>query len=158
MQDEANLEKLQLIKKQFLCNVPIKEIDWSVSILLLYKITISINNFQNFSDLNIDLQEQIIKNTVCLDQNLKYPVSLEYQKAFLKHLLKYLEKQDSVIYDSVYEEYGRLVALPCKNFNFKHYSIQNCKKDIILKENIQLISDGTTGLRTWQVYLSNYKI
>nr|XP_015838807.1 PREDICTED: uncharacterized protein LOC103314124 [Tribolium castaneum] len=132
MQDDDYLEKLQQIKKQFLCYVPVKEI-----------------NLSFLDKLDINSQEQVIENTIRLDQILKYPINLEYQKAFLKHLLQYFERQGSVIHDTLYEEYGRLVALPCSNINFKHYATESGKKDIILKENANLISDGTTGLRTW---------
>jgi predicted nicotinamide N-methyase len=137
MQNEDHLKKLQFLKKQFLYNVPVKELIW-----------------KDFSDLNVELQEQIIKHTIRFEAVLKYPVNINYQKAFVKSLLQYLEKQGSVIQDILYEEYGRLVALQSTTVNFKHYPLENCTRNIILKEDIRLISDGTTGLRTWQAALA----
>ena len=107
---------------------------------------------QNFSNLTVTVQDEIINNTIRLDSVLKYPLNLSYQKTFLKHLLQLLEKQGSAISDALYEEYARLVALPNNNINFKHYWLEK-GKNIILKEDVHLICDGTTGLRTWQVHI-----
>ncbi|RZB39017.1 protein FAM86D, partial [Asbolus verrucosus] len=104
-------------------------------------------------NINTDVQEQIINNTTRSDLVLKYPININYQKTFLKRFIEYLEEQGSVIHDSLYEEYCRLVALPCNNVYFKHYSTEKSGKNIILKEDIHLISDGTTGLQTWQASL-----
>jgi predicted nicotinamide N-methyase len=123
---------------------------------LTYIFDIGFLIFQDFSDLNVELQEQIIKHTIRFEAVLKYPVNINYQKAFVKSLLQYLEKQGSVIQDILYEEYGRLVALQSTTVNFKHYPLENCTRNIILKEDIRLISDGTTGLRTWQVQVLFY--
>lgn len=90
---------------------------------------------------------------------LKYPIQLNYQKSFLKHIINNLENklstesvQESVIHDDVYSAYGRLVAAgDSYEANYKHYLFGNNGQKIILKESNSLISDGTTGLRTWQV-------
>lgn len=65
----------------------------------------------------------------------------------------YLEGEKSEIHESLYKEYTRLVALSDSGINFKHYCFKDESKSIILKEDTNLISEGTTGLRTWQASL-----
>ncbi|CAH0554386.1 unnamed protein product [Brassicogethes aeneus] len=121
------------IRKQFLCAVPLNQI----------------NLIDLLKDVSAKNQEQLIKDTVDDELVLKRPIAINYQKAFVKEVMNIFEKQNSVIDDSVYEAYGRLVALPSENLYFKHYL--NDFGDIVsLMENVNLISDGTTGLRTWQ--------
>ncbi|KAJ8961059.1 hypothetical protein NQ314_005989 [Rhamnusium bicolor] len=119
--NELNCEKIDNIRKQFLCNVPLKNFNW---------------------------------NNVLQDLTFEISSSNELPKSFLKHLIENLEKQGSEIHDELYLAYGRLVALPASIECFKHYYIQNSGNIVSLRENINLISDGTTGLRTWQASLA----
>ncbi|KAJ8976881.1 hypothetical protein NQ317_008074 [Molorchus minor] len=139
MESKTTAEKIYDVAKQFLCGVPIKDFDWN----------------DIFKELFYDLQEDLFSKTINSDLVLKYPIQISYQKAFLKHLIESLEKQDSEVHDNLYSAYGRLVALP-SNYEhyFKHYSIKKSGKVVSLRENVNLISDGTTGLRTWQASLA----
>lgn len=92
-----------------------------------------------------------MKNTVNSDLNSQYPIKINYQISFLKEVISKLEKQNAEIHDDIYTAYGRLMALPNQEeYFYKHYIINDSKR-ISLKESVSLISEGTTGLRTWQV-------
>lgn len=64
-----------------------------------------------------------------------------------------MEEQGAEIHDCVYGAFGRLVALADSSECFKHYLIEE-DKIITLKENPNIISGGTTGLCSWQVYFN----
>ncbi|XP_066253405.1 protein-lysine N-methyltransferase EEF2KMT-like [Euwallacea similis] len=114
----------------------------------------------SYWDLSLENQELIIKKTIKHPLVLAYPLNQAYQKKFLKDYLNYLEKQGIEVFEDLYLAYAQLVAQPedtdvdC----FKHYSIIDEFNDkttfISLAEDIHLISDGTTGLRTWQASLA----
>lgn len=83
---------------------------------------------------------------------LKYPIRVSYQKSFLKHIIKTLELQGCEVHDCFYTAYGRLVALDEAPESFKHY-LNDLDCIVTLKENNSFISEGTTGLCTWQVII-----
>ncbi|XP_030751811.1 protein-lysine N-methyltransferase EEF2KMT [Sitophilus oryzae] len=112
---------------------------------------------KNIEEFSLADQELLLNVTVNSDLVLKYPLKLEYQKAFLKLILGKLEKgnlKGSIeIHDDFYSAYGRIISRNESNSEyFKHYVVDT---DVIsLKENINLISEGTTGLKTWQASLA----
>ncbi|KAJ8917793.1 hypothetical protein NQ315_010699 [Exocentrus adspersus] len=135
---EQLIDVINNIAKQFLCNRPIKNFVW--------------NNI--FQTLTYDSQQLLVRKTVNSNLVLKYQIETNYQKSFLKYIIENLEKhQDSEVHDELYSAYGRLVALPAATEYFKHYCIRNSGNIISIKENVNIISDGTTGLRTWQAAL-----
>ncbi|GJQ83354.1 hypothetical protein Trydic_g18139 [Trypoxylus dichotomus] len=134
-------EEVRFIKKQFLCCVPIKNISW--------------NNF--FTCPTWDRQGTLIANTVDLDIVKKYPIKLNYQVAFLKYLIDRLERlEDTDINDCVYDALGRLVSLVDAGKCYKHYyfNFKGKNRIITLEENLSIISEGTTGLCSWQASLA----
>lgn len=101
---------------------------------------------------NYDLQETFVNNTVNLAINAKYPIKISYQITFLKEVISRLEKQNAEIHDDLYATYGRLMAQPNQEkYFYKHYVLGDLDYQITLRESANLISEGTTGLRTWQV-------
>ncbi|XP_033319904.1 putative protein N-methyltransferase FAM86B1 isoform X2 [Bombus bifarius] len=69
-------------------------------------------------------QQEILERTVNSDLIKKYPIKRSYQRAFLKWLMKKIEDEGGEIYDE-----------------------DNC---ISIKESTSIISEGTTGLCSWQ--------
>ncbi|CAH1185685.1 unnamed protein product [Phyllotreta striolata] len=138
-----NEQKLEKITKQFMCAFPLSLFDWQ-------------DIFESI--LNENEQEELLNRTVKSKLLQKYPIQLNYQKLFLKHVINKLESsqnslQETVIHDGVYEVYGHLVAAVDSFKNYKHYYLNDCNI-ITLKESNNLISQGTTGLRTWQASLA----
>ncbi|CAH1155806.1 unnamed protein product [Phaedon cochleariae] len=140
-------EKVEFVTKQFLCNVPLNNFQWN----------------DIFSDLILDeiAQQTLLDSTINSNLVLHLPLPTNYQKSFLKRIIdcleecrqRYSELKETVICDEIYSAYGRLVAIAVTEDNFKHYMIKDKDKVISLKESNNLISDGTTGLRTWQAAL-----
>lgn len=92
----------------------------------------------------------LFDNTINLKLVRKYPIKLSYQKAFLKYVIGQLEKQGSAICDCLYSELCRLVSLPdASGLYYKHFEFE-FGKFVSLKENSSIISEGTTGLCTWE--------
>lgn len=145
---------LSTLSLQFLCGSPLNEIsipDVVSSFLAQY---LRVNNkftliFQNW---DLETQEILLNATVNSDLVLKYPLKTDFQKAFLKLFLNKLEKDNLEIHEDLYGAYARLVAVSeSKAEYYKHYRIGASETIISLTENVNLISEGTTGLRTWQV-------
>lgn len=80
----------------------------------------------------------------------KYPLKTSYQKAFLKFLLDELAKQNVEVHEDIYVAYGRLVALSDASSCFKHFELGE-REIVTLIEKSAFISEGTTGLSTWEV-------
>ncbi|XP_017769553.1 PREDICTED: protein-lysine N-methyltransferase EEF2KMT isoform X1 [Nicrophorus vespilloides] len=125
-------KQLEVIKKQFFCGVPVTEIDWK----------------DFLEHLSWEDQELFIQQTVDSSDNILHPLRVSYQKAFVKYVLDRLGTSEAV-HDVVYNAFGRLVATPNTGDSFKHYRVSE-QLNLILKENANFISEGTTGLCTWQ--------
>lgn len=97
-----------------------------------------------------DAQESFLKATVCHPAVIKFPIKWSYQIQFLKKLAEELDKATPEVHDHLYE---MLVVLQEKEKScpqewvYKHYLVKD--ELITIKESPQLISDGTTGLRSW---------
>ncbi|XP_033185215.1 protein-lysine N-methyltransferase EEF2KMT isoform X2 [Bombus vancouverensis nearcticus] len=84
-----------------------------------------LNSEENINCLvNSKKQQEILERTVNSDLIKKYPIKRSYQRAFLKWLMKKIEDEGGEIYDE-----------------------DNC---ISIKESTSIISEGTTGLCSWQ--------
>lgn len=103
------------------------------------------------ADLTLHKQEALLENTVNHSRLVNYPLKISYQKAFLKILLDELEKQNAAGGDGVFEAYGRLVALDdSASCYYKHFELEE-GDFVTLIEKAAFISEGTTGLSTWEV-------
>lgn len=131
---------LNKLSKAFLCGVSIND-------LALERL--------NIQDFSLENQEILINKTINSELILQYPLKTDYQKAFIRYFVQKLEKENCEVHEKFYTDYGRLVSNgEDKVEYFKHYLVGSTGKIISLKENINLISEGTTGLRTWQASLA----
>lgn len=141
------LNKIERICKQFDVCFPIKQFDWQ-------------DIFNN--NMLYDDQESIMSSTVNNDLRIKYPIKVSYQVAFLKQFIAELERRKLDILDCVYEALGRLMVLNDQENCYKHYTVKQfgTTTTITLKENPNYISEGTTGLCSWQasIMLSEHLI
>ncbi|XP_053976785.1 protein-lysine N-methyltransferase EEF2KMT isoform X1 [Hylaeus volcanicus] len=126
--------------KQFLCCTPLNTMD----------LLGSTKNIGCFFDLN--RQKEILENTVNNDLVKKYPVKRSYQQAFLKLLMKKIEERDGEIHDEIYAAYCNLISLSLNEvIHYKHFLIDDQDSDYIsIQESTNIISEGTTGLCSWQ--------
>lgn len=96
----------------------------------------------------------LLNATVDSDLVRKQPLRHQYQKAFLKRLLNQLESLSLDVSEQLYSAYVRLVQMPDQlgSKSFNHYRVGSQDDQVVtLIEDANLISEGTTGLRTWKV-------
>ncbi|XP_076757699.1 protein-lysine N-methyltransferase EEF2KMT isoform X2 [Xylocopa sonorina] len=133
------------IIRQFLSCTPIN----AINILISKEST---NQF-----LNLENQKEILENTINNNLVRKYPVKRSYQRAFLKCLMNKIEEEDGEIHDDIYTTYCNLISsMPDESIHYRHFLIgHHC---ISIKESTNIISEGTTGLCSWQgaIELSNW--
>ncbi|XP_068141116.1 protein-lysine N-methyltransferase EEF2KMT [Drosophila tropicalis] len=129
-------DKYKKLTQQFLCCYPVNKMDWSLL------------------QLPMDLTEQkAVLDATCKHRlNRKYPVRWSYQEAFLKKLLLLLKDHEEV-HDALFN--ALLVDEPetISPYAYKHYIVQPGVQ-IMLKESISFVSEGTTGLCTWEASLA----
>lgn len=131
-------DALVLVRKNFLCGTPINQIDWHGLL----------------DDISWEYQEKLLDLTVNNPLVIQYPIKIGYQVAFLKHIIHHLNKMNVEQHDQLYEKYCNLMTSQSgiedqAGFSFKHYEIPG--NDVItLKESTAIVSDGTTGLCSWQ--------
>ena len=100
--------------------------------------------------LDSDLQAELLNVTVNDPLVVAYPIKPSYQITFLKFVISQLEEQEAELNDALYEKYCDLMHQGPGGPNyFKHYEYG--EGDVIsLIESSSFISDGTTGLCSWQ--------
>lgn len=130
-------DALALVRKNFLCGTPINQIYWHGLL----------------DDISWEDQEKLLDTTVNNPLVVQYPLKVAYQIAFLKHIIHHLNKMNVEHHDQLYERYCGLLAQSGMEdqagFSFKHYELPG--NDVItLKESSAFISEGTTGLCSWQ--------
>lgn len=127
--------------KQFLCCTPINKITLSAPV--------------HCSDCSIDVesQKQILERTVNNNLIKQYPVKHSYQKAFLKWLMNEIEERGEEMHDDMYSTYCKLIASTVdESTHYRHFLVENGLLDYItIQESTSIISQGTTGLCSWQV-------
>ncbi|XP_012145854.1 protein-lysine N-methyltransferase EEF2KMT [Megachile rotundata] len=141
---------INCLMKYFLCCTPINTMN-----LLICE--------QNIDYLlNLERQQEIVENTVNSNLIKKYPIKPSYQKAFLKWLMNKIEEKGGVIHDSIYVTYCNLISSsPDESSHYRHFIVDDEKLDCItVFESTNIISEGTTGLCSWQgaIDLANWCI
>lgn len=103
-----------------------------------------------------DEQKQFIEETIRLPEVQKYPIQSKYVVRFLRHIIDTLEKHNLDVHDDFYIIFCEYQAQAddTTNYSYKHYRIRtegaSPAHNVILKENINKISQGTTGLNVWE--------
>lgn len=115
---------------------------------------------ETLKNLSWNDQETLLEQTVHLPILQKYPLDANYVIRFLRHIIDTLEAQSVEVHDDFYNTLCDLQAKSNDNteFWYKHYQIWNDKchrlESIVLKENKNKISQGTTGLNVWESALA----
>ncbi|XP_061182603.1 protein-lysine N-methyltransferase EEF2KMT-like [Saccostrea echinata] len=138
LSDKNNEEILHHIATQFFQMVPIRRIQWTGESLCPVSI-------------GVEEQQAVLEATVTSPLCNKYPTSLSYRRAFVKHLIQKLEDSDVELCDEIYEVYTDLLQetdVEDDTLCYKSYFLPN-KEIVNLQESVHIISQGTTGLSTW---------
>lgn len=110
-------------------------------------------------DLSWDQQKQLLDETVDLTILQKYPLDTGYVIRFLRFIIDALESQNLDVHDDIYTTLCSIQSKSCDNseYTYKHYQIpvnSGRTEIVILKENRNKISSGTTGLNVWESALA----
>ncbi|XP_003226747.2 protein-lysine N-methyltransferase EEF2KMT [Anolis carolinensis] len=101
----------------------------------------------------------ILQETVLHPLCLKYPPSVKYRRCFLSELIKKHEATGAEPLDQIYESLADVLnAEESANF-YKSYLLPS-EEAITLGESMAIISQGTTGLVTWDagLYLAEWAL
>ncbi|XP_017064900.1 protein-lysine N-methyltransferase EEF2KMT [Drosophila eugracilis] len=132
--------KYEKLQQQFLCCYPVKKMAWS-SVKL---------------PLNWEDQKELIAATSGHPMNQRYPVRRSYLEAFVKQLMHLLREQEE-IHDDIYSSLCGPLAEKTDNgsvsYAYKHYLLEP-GAHITLRESNSFVSEGTTGLCTWEAALA----
>ncbi|KAL5018206.1 hypothetical protein ScPMuIL_003928 [Solemya velum] len=130
---------LNELATQFMEMVPIRKMKWR---------SLSFGSEQ----VGPDVQKKVLSLTIQSPICQRFPPSLSYRKFFMKQLLHKLEDCDAEVCDEVYESYAELLQLREEEDDtlcYKTYTLPS-GQTISLQESVLLISQGTTGLSTWE--------
>ncbi|XP_051988106.1 protein-lysine N-methyltransferase EEF2KMT [Xyrauchen texanus] len=106
-------------------------------------------------DIVLDILEKTCLHPICL----RNPPSVKYRRRFLTELIKRHEMLDAEPLDSLYEALGEVLCAQEDDMCFKTYLLPTGDA-VSLAENVALISEGTTGLVTWEaaLYLAEWAL
>ena len=99
------------------------------------------------------LQREIVRRLLQCDLALKFPVHPEVRKRFLKRLILSLEACGAEVDEAFYSAMSSEVVGDEGTF-YKSYFHSDGSHLVALSETLDLVSGGTTGLRTWEAALA----
>ncbi|XP_016343980.1 protein-lysine N-methyltransferase EEF2KMT-like isoform X2 [Sinocyclocheilus anshuiensis] len=107
------------------------------------------------SDIIMEILQKTCLHPICL----KNPPSLKYRRRFLTELIKRHEMLAAEPLDVLYEALGEVMCAQEEDMCYKTYLLPTGDA-VSLAENVALISQGTTGLVTWEaaLYLSEWAL
>lgn len=100
-------------------------------------------------------QQKFLDATGNSERVKKYPVNSDFARLFFKKLLMNLEPRQE-IHDDIYSYLCSLMEKDREkeSFYYRHYIIgEDLENFIIIKETKNMVVNGTTGMRTWEVNL-----
>ncbi|CAG5121671.1 unnamed protein product [Candidula unifasciata] len=130
---------LREISSQFFEMVPVRKMKWKDEEATL---------LARSHELQRQLLLATVKHPVCSN----FPPSVSYMRYFMKLLIHKLESEDADIADEMYETYTDLLSRSedeDETLCYKSYKMPS-GECISLQESVHLVSQGTTGLSTWQ--------
>ncbi|KAE8579871.1 hypothetical protein XENTR_v10024220 [Xenopus tropicalis] len=99
------------------------------------------------------LISQILKKTALHPLCQKYPPSPQYRRLFLSELIKKHESSGAEPLDDLYDALAEVLNSEETTRCYKSYLLPS-GESVTLSENVAIISEGTTGLVTWEAALS----
>ncbi|XP_033921741.1 protein-lysine N-methyltransferase EEF2KMT isoform X1 [Melopsittacus undulatus] len=100
------------------------------------------------SSLLLDILHRTILHPLCV----KYPLSARYRRCFLTELIKKHESAVAEPLDELYDALGAILNEEESTHCYKHYLLPT-GECVTLSESVAVISEGTTGLVTWEAAL-----
>ncbi|XP_059169052.1 protein-lysine N-methyltransferase EEF2KMT-like [Physella acuta] len=135
----CEIDSLREISSQFFEMVPVRKMKWKDE-----EAALLVSSPQ--------LQQHLLQATVRHPVCCSFPPALSYMRSFMKLLIQKLESEDADICDEMYETYTELLSRSDEDDEtlcYKSYKMPS-GECISLQESVHLVSQGTTGLSTWQ--------
>uniref|UniRef100_A0A336MKK3 CSON013584 protein n=1 Tax=Culicoides sonorensis TaxID=179676 RepID=A0A336MKK3_CULSO len=103
-------------------------------------------------NLTWDQQKDFLDRTALHPLLVRYPIKRTFLLKFLKQLIEAIEKYSDEVHDDLYDYFCEIkVPLTSpEEFAFKHFMYNDQGDCVTIKEATSLISNGTTGLCTWE--------
>lgn len=103
-------------------------------------------------DESVNFQENFLCNTVQHPVAKRFPPTTSYARMFLKSFIEQIEGSNQEVCEDVYLVYTDLISQCASLSTDLCYRTYRLQPDCILtiKETRKLITDGTTGLYTWE--------
>ncbi|XP_076122331.1 protein-lysine N-methyltransferase EEF2KMT [Alosa pseudoharengus] len=147
--DDASQVKdiVSIFRVQFLAMCRLNTLPWSL-------LEAELTNGRS-SDLILDILNQTCLHTVCL----QHPPSVKYRRLFLQQLIKMHESTTTEPLDELYDALSEVLSLEEKSTCYKSYFLPS-GGTVSLTESQAVISEGTTGLVTWEaaLYLTEWAL
>ncbi|KAJ8251024.1 hypothetical protein GJAV_G00216280 [Gymnothorax javanicus] len=107
------------------------------------------------SDIILDILKKTCLHSICR----KTPPSVKYRRLFLSELIKRHEASSTEPLDELYDAFGDVVGVEEEPLCYKSYLLLTGDA-ISLSESTALVSEGTTGLVTWDaaLYLTEWAL
>ena len=99
------------------------------------------------------LQRDLVRRLLQCDLSVKFPVHPEVGKRFLKRLILSLESGGAEVDEALYSAMSKSGDVDGDAF-YKSYFHSDGSHLVALSETLDLVSEGTTGLRTWEAALA----
>lgn len=139
-------DKIQKLSRQYLRMCPSKDISW--------KHTLDCLSSLNYED-SMNYQQQLLCSTVHHPHAIKYPPTATYSRLFLKSLIIQIEDHNREVCEDLYAVYTELLSQDSLSTSddkchcYKTYYLAG-DLTITLRESLNIISGGTTGMHTWE--------
>uniref|UniRef100_A0A8C6UCS3 Eukaryotic elongation factor 2 lysine methyltransferase n=1 Tax=Neogobius melanostomus TaxID=47308 RepID=A0A8C6UCS3_9GOBI len=95
---------------------------------------------------------EILHQTCCHPLCTKFPPSVRYRKLFISELIKRVEATDCDPLDELYDALGEVIGAEETTECYKSYFLPGGGA-VTVQEKVAVISEGTTGLVTWEAAL-----
>ncbi|XP_057673313.1 protein-lysine N-methyltransferase EEF2KMT isoform X2 [Corythoichthys intestinalis] len=107
------------------------------------------------ADVILELLKQTCLHSLCR----KFPPLPRYRKCFLSELIRRVEAAGCEPMDELYDALAEVVVAPEVAEGYRTYLLP-CGDSVSLLESVALISEGTTGLVTWEaaLYLAEWAL
>ncbi|XP_077387565.1 protein-lysine N-methyltransferase EEF2KMT isoform X1 [Festucalex cinctus] len=107
------------------------------------------------SDVILEILKQTCLHALCR----KFPPSPRYRKCFISELIRRVESAGCEPLDELYDALAEVVAAQDVTEGYRTYLLPR-GDGVSLLENVALISEGTTGLVTWEaaLYLAEWAL
>jgi len=106
-----------------------------------------------------DFQQLFVQHVLQHYIFVNYPPSTQFQRRFLKRYIAQIENANQEVLESIYDYYLQIsnAEESQKEYCYKAFWIDKLEEYVIIKESVNMISHGTTGLSIWKAafFLAN---